>query len=143
MNRLFSAFALVFLIFIFFPGCNRNQNDYIPEVQVNFIIDLYLPTYNDLNFVTGSYTDSTRGFKGIIIYRATESDFYAYDQACPYDPFEEKALVEVMPWESIAEDKYCGSKFLLLDGYPIEGPAELPLKAYNTHFDGRYLRIYN
>lgn len=136
-------YILLFSIAVSMWSCNGDNDDYIPEVKVNFICDLYLPTYTDLNFVTGSITDTTRGYKGIIIYRATESDFYAFDMACPYDPFEPDALVTVEPWESIAVDEHCGSKFLLLDGFPFEGPAERPLKAYNTYFDGRNLRVYN
>lgn len=110
---------------------------------MNFEIDLYLPSFTDLNIVSGSYVDTTHGYKGLIVYRATESDFYAFDRACPYDPYDDDALIEVEPWESIAVCSKCGSQYLLLDGYPIEGPSERPLKMYNASFDGRYLRIYN
>jgi nitrite reductase/ring-hydroxylating ferredoxin subunit len=141
-----STFVLAIIMavpVILMTGCNGSQEDYIPEVKVNLEVDLYLPSYTDLNIVSGSITDTTHGYKGLIIYRATESDFYAFDQACPYDPFDDDALVVVEPWETIAVCTKCGSQYLLTDGFPIEGPSERPLKAYNTSFDGRYLRIYN
>ncbi len=144
MKRFNLNILIIIFIAALFSGCNDNQQDYIPEVKVNFEVDLFLPSYTDLNIVGGSYIDTTRGYKGIIIYRATESDFYAFDQACPYDPYDDEALVVVDPWESIAVDYHCGSKFLLTDGFPIEGPAELPLKQYNASLiDGHLLRIYN
>lgn len=141
-------FSTIFLTAIvicasFFTGCKEPYDDYIPEVKVNMEIDLYLPSFTDLNIVTGSYIDTTHGYKGLIVYRATEMDFYAYDQACPHEPFDDEALIEVEPWSSIAICTKCGSEFLLTDGFPIEGPSERPLRAYNTNFTGRYIRVYN
>ena len=37
----------------------------------------------------------------------------------------------------------CDSKFLIVDGAPIDGPAALALHAYNTQFDGNTLLIFN
>ncbi|PID95053.1 MAG: hypothetical protein CSA95_01565 [Bacteroidetes bacterium] len=134
---------LLLVVPLLFMGCRGNDPNYIPEIKVNLEIDLYLPSYQDLNVITGSYIDSLHGYKGLIIYHATETDFYAYDQACPLEPFEDEALIEVEPWSSIGVCSKCGSRFILTDGFPIEGPAEKPLKTYQTNFTGRYIRIYN
>jgi Rieske Fe-S protein len=42
-----------------------------------------------------------------------------------------------------AIDSCCNSRFSIIDGSVINGPATRPLYQYRTLFDGNALRIYN
>jgi Rieske Fe-S protein len=41
------------------------------------------------------------------------------------------------------DEECCESKFLIIDGAPIDGPANIGLHQYNTSFDGNTLLIFN
>ena len=134
--RIFFSLALIFSA----VSCGEeNSRDNIPYVYVNFVI---YP--NTLDFIPdGGYVYSSGGYKGIIIYRLFSSEFRAYERACPFDPLEEDARVVVEPSGIIAIDSVCGSRFLLTDGSPIQGPATIGLKQYRTRYDGYTLQISN
>jgi Rieske Fe-S protein len=63
--------------------------------------------------------------------------------ACPYDPENECARVEVDPTTYTLIDSCCMSRFNLIDGMPVDGPSTRPLLQYLTEFDGNYLQVYN
>jgi nitrite reductase/ring-hydroxylating ferredoxin subunit len=141
----FHLFRLIFplffslLIFSTFSCGKEETRDQIPYVYVNF--PLYV---NTLDYVAeGQYIYVSGGYKGIIIYRPIRDEFLAYERACPHDPLKEGARVKVDESGLIAVDSLCGSKFILTDGSPIEGPAGIALKQYRTHYDGHVLMVYN
>jgi nitrite reductase/ring-hydroxylating ferredoxin subunit len=100
--------------------------------------------YSELNIVGGwVYLTAEQPSRGIIVYRFSMDEFRAYERTCPYDPDHAAARVEVEATDVTAVDSLCGSKFLLTDGQPFKGPATLPLKQYQTYYDGNTLHIYN
>jgi len=124
---------------IFFSCDDQNEGTSIPYVYVNFTI---YP--NTLHFIPdGGYEYFTGGYKGIIIYRYLHDEFMAYERACPYDPLDDNSRVEVETSGLIAVDSLCGSRFLLTDGSPVEGPATVGLKKYRTSYDGYSLIVSN
>lgn len=100
--------------------------------------------YQELNAVGGwAHITSRPPSKGIIVYRVSQNEFMAYERACPFHPNNPDARVTVEEdFGNIARDTVCGSRFILTDGYPIEGPASCPLTQYNTSYDGSRLRIF-
>lgn len=131
---------LVFFFLLLAYSCDKDETrDQIPYVYVNF------PIYpNTLDYIAeGQYAYVTGGYKGIIIYRPMRDEFLAYERACPHDPLTEGARVYVDESGLIATDTVCGSKFILTDGSPIEGPAGIALKRYRTSYDGHVLMVYN
>ncbi len=120
-------------------SCKHN-NQVIPYMRVNFTLNT---TSTDLIHI-GGYEYVTGGVSGIFIYRSDVLTFHAYDRACPYD-WENGGRVEVDSTNNfILIDYNCGSKFNILDGYPLSGKAEEPLQAYNAQLiDDIYLRVYN
>jgi len=133
------AFLLVFLFVM--PQCKKDKDE-IPNAYVNFSIDVNSPQYNGLNNI-GAYIYFTGGVRGIIIYHESVDEFMAYERNCPYQPSNSCATVEVDNSAVIAVDSCCGSKFLLLDGSVINGPATRQLKQYSTSFDGTTLHVFN
>lgn len=136
-------FSLILFLSIIALSCNKDR-DLIPAVYVNFSINLSDAQFNHLQAV-GNAEYVTGGVKGIIIYKESNDHFLAYDRACSFRPSLECERVSLDSETNgvLMVDSCCGSKFLLSDGMPIQGSALLPLKQYNTYFDGNNLQVFN
>jgi len=129
-------FFLIILLPLFFFSCETDNP--VPEVPVNFIIELSSPLYNSLNSVGSSIIVPNEGYKqrGIIITRTDFDKFVAYDATCTFDPEDSWGRVEIDKNGIIAFDKNCQSKFnLMMDGSVLQGPASIPLKIYIADFN--------
>ena len=118
-----------------------DDNNYIPETYVNFSI-----LASEIGGVgNGIYTSSIYGVNGIIIYHKDINQYIAYERTCSYDPSESCAIVDMNDIynPTLLVDSCCGSKFLIEDGTAFDGPALLPLKQYQTNFDGVYINVFN
>ena len=131
------------LLLVFLSGCTKNNSqDPIPNVYVN--IDLYLsdPSNVKLNAI-GGWVYVTGGVRGVIVYRKSNDEFIALERNCPYQPKESCATVSVDASNILAVDTCCGSKFQLMDGSIVNGPATYPLKRYLTTLSNNTLHISN
>jgi Rieske Fe-S protein len=135
-------FFLIILIPISFFQCNTDNP--IPEVYVNFNLDMNSPLYIDLNSVGNSVYIPNEGNKGLIVTHVNIDEYVAYDATCTYDPQDPHGRVEIQGISAV--DTKCGSKFsLMLNGYVEEGPATLPLKMYTVSYNPNLniLHIHN
>jgi nitrite reductase/ring-hydroxylating ferredoxin subunit len=132
----------ILIIFLSFTSCNQEQNSSIPLVSVNFIININDPAYIAVA-VPGSWMYLNGGSRGLILFRASNFEFIAYDRHCTYDSNNNCAQVNIDATNLIAVDNCCGSEFLITNGSVIKNPASLPLKRYQTAFDGSVLSIFN
>ena len=133
---------LILLGFLTQAKCdNRVQN--IPYVPVNFDINLNLPAYNSLNF-PGEHIYVDGGSKGIIIYRYTLDDFVVLDRHATSD-IEMGCQVNVTSdGLTINDNLECSeSKWLIIDGTVMQGPAILPLHRYSTSWNPPILSVFN
>jgi len=131
------------IISIGISACSKEKNpNEIPVVAVNFYINPNSTEYLELNAV-GGWVYLTGGYRGIIVYRKSFTEFMAYERACPYDWQEDDGRVEVETSGLTALCPACKSKYILLDGSPYEGPTTYPLKQYQTQYDGNLLYIFN
>lgn len=112
----------------------------IPDVYVNFEI---MPNGIDFLMAGDWKAYNGEGYRGVIIYRIDQFTFNAFERACPYDPQEECAIVEVDGSGLILVDSCCMSQYNILDGMPIGGPTSYPLKQYFTEYDGVRLHVFN
>jgi nitrite reductase/ring-hydroxylating ferredoxin subunit len=135
---------IVLICFLLFTatefGCEKDRNEIIPYVPVNRYFNIRDPEFFDLSVPNNSVTIKG-GLNGIIVYRVSVEEFVAYDRTCTYEP-ENNCAVETDN-SSSAKCPCCGSRFFLIDGSPLNGPAQWPLKPYKTTFDGTYVRITN
>ena len=138
MNKLF----LILLLLISSLGCKKDNNANIPYVPVNIYMHTTDPQFIELNAVN-SWIYLTGGSRGIIVYKVSNDQFRAFDRHCTFQPENSCALVSVETNNISAIDDCCGSQFLITDGSVLRSPAVMPLKEYNTSFDGATLRIYN
>lgn len=127
-------------------ACRKDgATDNIPNVAVEIYIPLSLPEYTALNSI-GNYVLVNGGYRGIIVFRKSLTEFAAYERACPFDPTTAGSLVEPDSGNVSGVDRKCGSEFLFYDGSVLNGPATRPLKQYRCDFDGNSpgsLHIYN
>ena len=118
------------------------NNSNIPYTPVNLTIYPNDP----LNFklqTPGGWMYFNGGIYGIIVYRKSTSDFVALERASSYDSDSFDARAKVQSDNFTCKDTISGSKWQIVDGAVMTGPATLPLKLYGTSFDGNTLRVFN
>ena len=116
-------------------GCRgRVSADQIPQVPVDFSLNLFLPTYSHLQLV-GQYAYLDAGYRGILLYRSGLDQLQAYDRACTYAPSQTCHRVSVIDSLMITQCACCDSRFGLQDGQAIRGPAGWPLRRYRVFFN--------
>lgn len=119
-------------------GCNKDMQHPVPDVHVDFRINLEvtykLNTIGGWEYFTGGYN-----YHGIVVYRESVDEFNAFDRTCTHN-ISERIEVSDPP---TAECTECGSKYLLLDGSVIKGPAKHHLKRYRTRLEYPYLYVWN
>lgn len=131
-----------FLILLSIGGCKKDVDNGVPITPVDIYLYTNNPSFVNLNGV-GGWVYITGGVRGILVYRKSPSEFMAYDRNCTYQSSDACATVVVDATNILATDTCCHSKFSMYDGSVTQAPAGLPLKAYNTTFDGNVLHIYN
>ena len=142
LHKAIAHSTIIILSALLIISCKKDNRVQIPNVYVNINLDISSTIYIELNNV-GGYVNITGGYKGITVRRNDISDFVAFERCCSYDPTVPAAIVTVDSSGLSLTCHVCGSKFLILDGSIIKGPATQPLKQYNTSFDGEILNIHN
>jgi nitrite reductase/ring-hydroxylating ferredoxin subunit len=132
-----------FLILLCMVACTRDlSDDPIPIIPfVDVVINLNLPEYLTLQTNGGHKELSTGGVRGLIIYRASATNYIAYERNCSYHPNEACATVNVHSSGLFMVDPCCSSNFSFTDGSPTGGPAWRPLQRYRTQLSGTTLII--
>ncbi len=88
--------------------------------------------------VVGGWIYYRAGVNGIIIYRKAQNsaaDFVAIERTSTQLPDNPDAAVKVQSDGFTLKDTISGSKWQIVDGAVIGGPAQLPLRLYSTFYD--------
>jgi hypothetical protein len=142
-KKFLSLFLLSLALITGGSSCRKEKAQGVPLVAVDIRLYSTDPSFVPLNPV-GGWAYVSGGNRGIVIYRRSQTDFMAFDRTCTYNPADDNELIKVDPNNNvIAVDAHCGSKFLITDGSVNQGPATLPLKSYQTSYDGTMLHIFN
>ena len=138
MKQLCTAFLLLFL----FAGCGK-QGNVVPNVAVNFQVQLNIPQYSSLKSQGSAVIVNGYGVAGVIVAN-TIYGYRAYDRCSAYEP-EKRCAVTIDDSKILVTDPCSGSKWLLQDGTPSKAPAVRSLKPYNVYIDpsGNFLTITN
>jgi nitrite reductase/ring-hydroxylating ferredoxin subunit len=149
-------FLIPITIAVVLSSCNK-RNDVIPDVTVDFSINVNDPQFTDLNAFggvalvdenTNNMGSVAAGYNrnGIIVFAGVD-EFYAYDRTCPHDYAvnELSVRVNIDPLNSLnAICPKCSTNYALsAGGTPSSGIGKYPLKNYRTSFDGRLIRVWN
>lgn len=147
----------------FLHGCEKYPENPIRPI-LPYPITIYPNTYQyqDLNFISGwAYitADVESTSRGIIVYRYSETEFFAYDRLPPNEPDacadsqgNTTRLVVDFPF---VVDRCNNAYYNILNGqiiiaepdkipdFPTDGTTIFPLIQYHTQYDGSKLTITN
>jgi len=137
-------FFLIPILFLFlFVRCDENEIPF-PDVSVYAILSLDTQLGNVL---VGNHVEvDGYGVGGLIIFRADQNEFLAFDRACTY---EASTKCQLEDDDSFFECPCCGSRFWMagnadIAGSVYTGPASYPLKPYKCYFNGiNTVRVVN
>ncbi len=121
----------------------RVTNPFLPNVSVNFKINLNLPLYNKLNFPGGVYVESSLGgIKGVIIYNLNDQTFLAYELSDPNIPPSSCSALKVVGMIASSD---CGNDnvYSISTGQPTKGGGKYPLLSYRIAKEGNILSVSN
>lgn len=116
---------------------SKTVQDNIPYQTVNITIYPNDPLYFKLAAV-GGWVYIKGGVNGIVVYRKAQNsaaDFVAVERTSTYYPDDAAALVKVQSDNFTLKDTISGSKWQIIDGAILSGPAKLPLRLYSTLYD--------
>ena len=146
-------FFLTGTLSLLLQSCVKESIDVIPDVFVNATINLnnFSVGITESIIITSQMIvsgSSSLGYdnNGIILYRVSYDEFYAYDRTCPHH-IENSTAVNQYTNTMFAVCPVCNSQYQLwFDGYPTDdGPSVYPLKEYKTSFNPNTfdIHIYN
>lgn len=147
-------FSIIIMIAITLSSCNK-ENDVIPDVYVDFTLDINDPQFVDLASVgnhaivtsqTNNWGSEAAGYNynGIIVYTSGINVFNAYDRTCPHEYSVDGSSVKIDIDFTIGICPQCSTIYALsAGGVAYSGPGKYPLKNYKTSFDGRFVHVWN
>jgi nitrite reductase/ring-hydroxylating ferredoxin subunit len=136
----------IFLILIpLFLCCSKdsgpiNRNPFLPDVPVNFEVNLSLPLYSNLNFTANGVliNISGIGIRGIFVFN-TGTGYTAFDAACPNQPLGDCSSMTINGIMGVCPCD--GAEYSLFTG--LSPGKNYPLKPYRTQVNGNSIRIFN
>jgi nitrite reductase/ring-hydroxylating ferredoxin subunit len=133
---------LICILAISMLSCSNTDdgNTILPSVPVNETIFLNNPNALSLKVPTGSIT-IPGGIAGIIVYNFNDSQFFAWDRACPHlapQTCSRMNVVDVFWMDCPCDD----SRFSILDGAPQSG-SSFAARQYRVIKNGNTLIITN
>lgn len=143
-------YFLLLLTFPLFFGCStnstHNNNPYLPNYTVNLDINMNLPQYSDLKFVSNGVYVAGQGVRGVFVFN-TGSGYVAFDAACPNQAL---SGCSTMTFKKIDDQRIdrtnvvCAcdnAEYSLFSGQ--SAGKQYPLKQYRVEVNGSLLRVYN
>ncbi len=140
---------LISLLTILFVACTDKDDDVVPDVSFDAMIDPTSPEYviQDNPFIVLPDALNRRiGVAGIVVFSVTSEEFYAFDLMCTNSDHDDIVLVGIeKPGSITMVCPECKSEFNVASefGSVTKGPAKWPLKRYSTDKRGDYLHIWN
>ena len=148
------SFIAVLVLFSVFWGCKTTDpytgDCFIPEVPVNFTINMDLPEYYHMQSL-GEYMLLDGGNRGIFLVHNYDDLYYAIERTCTYQSEQECSTIHL---DELTLQLQCGtpsdtgfveccSSRFMLDSRRVEGPARCDLKLYRVNQSGNTLYINN
>ena len=122
-------------------GNSDDNNQFLPNIPVNFTINLNLAEGIDLQVPGGSKVFANEGIRGIVVFRQNIDVFVAFDLACPHIEIQNCSTMTV---GSLFMTCPCDDqRFQLTDGAPENGNINESARFYNVSLNGSILRISN
>ena len=140
--HILSFFMVLLLAAVISPSCESNRGQIIPYVHVHVDLDLYAELGN-MGIGTTRIIPN-EGYRGIVLYREADLNFFAYDMTCTEYPEHDRAVVSDTIFDGVFKCPKCDSRYVIINGaYPDSGPSQFPLVEYRTTIQGNLLLITN
>ena len=121
----------------------RERNPFLTDPLVSLNLNLNLPEYNPLRF-PGNYIITTQGIRGIVVYCASESLYFAYDLT---DPNHAPNSCSRMEMNGVIASCPCTNdenKYYITSGqHTTEPDIKYPMQRYNAQRNGNNVVISN
>lgn len=134
------------LMCLFLTGCSKNSVDnncnFLLDINVNTTINMSLPQYSQLEFVSNPVYVPNVGNGGIYVTNIG-TGFVAFDAA---DPNHVPSSCSVLTRTGINGTCGCDdeNEYSLFNGLPLNNPnLRCPLKAYRVEKNGNTLLVFN
>ncbi len=149
MKKYFLLLIVFPMLFSCSPNSTNNNNPYIPNYSFTIEINMNLPAYSDLKYVSNAIYYPNQGARGLFIFN-TGSGYVAFDAACPNqalsscstmafkkldanDPLKLDKTTVVCACDNAAYSLFSGQS----------AGKQYPLKQYRVETNGDILRVYN
>jgi len=137
MKKFWLLLVFVSVLFSCSDSEKSNKNPNIPSYSVNLSVDMNLPAYSNLKFVSNGVIVPNFGAKGVIIFNAGGT-YNAFDAACPNQALNSCTAMTIDGINAVCScDKTSYSLFTGLGG------KEYPLKQYKVEVTGTLIHVYN
>jgi hypothetical protein len=141
-------FGTLLLQALLLSGCSEEEPIIVPDVYVNFDVNLDLPQFTALNAPGNAVKKNNEGYdeNGVIIYRRFDDTdgtlYFAFDATCPkHIEVSTSINLDGNGAAQTGTCPHCSTKYYFENfGYPASG---YPLKRYRTSLFGRILRVSN
>jgi len=135
----------IFVIILFFGliSCSNSddRNPVLPNVPVNETVFLNNPSSQNL-LAVGGYIEIQGGISGIFVYNFNNTQFFAYDRACPHLPVGDCSAMTIT--DGISMECECDkSKFALALGGAPQSGTPYAARQYDVVKNGNTLIITN
>ncbi|TDE05175.1 Rieske (2Fe-2S) protein [Flavobacterium sandaracinum] len=131
---------LSFLILFFFScsdsGVNNN-NPFIPNYTFTMDLNMNLPTYSSLKFVSNAVYVPNIGAQGVIVFN-TGSGYNAFDAACPNQTINACSTMTINGINAV-----CGCDNVTYSLFTGQSSLQYPMKQYRVQVNGDVLRVFN
>ena len=134
-----------FLFLIAFPvlfSCStnspKNNNPYLPNYPVNVDVNMSLPSYSSLLYVSNAVYIPNQGVRGVIVFNSG-SGYNAFDAACPNQALSSCSTMTIKGINALC---VCDNAEYSLFSGQCAGKQYL-LKQYRVEVNGNLLHVYN
>ncbi len=138
MKKYASFILLISLLFSCSDSGFKNTNPYLPNYSVLIDLNLNLPEYSKLKYVSNAVLIPAKGVRGVVVFNSG-SGYNAFDAACPNQAL---ASCSTMTIKGINLLCPCDNEeYSLFSGQSVG--KQYPLKQYRVEVNGSLLRVFN
>ncbi|WP_445455837.1 hypothetical protein [Flavobacterium sp. HNIBRBA15423] len=138
---------IYFFLFIILISCSKdsainNNNPFLPNYPVDLTINLNLPEYNNLQFVSNSVyiNNGAAGIRGVFVFNAGSNNYVAFDAACPNQALSSCSTMTINGIKAV-----CACDNAEYSFFTGQAPdKQYPMKQYRVQqVNATTLRVYN
>ncbi|MBQ0907298.1 hypothetical protein KBJ98_01125 [Flavobacterium sp. F-328] len=137
MKKYISLIVIVSLLFSCSESNVNNNNPFVPNYTFTLDLNLNLPTYSNLKFVSNAVYVPNIGARGVIVFN-TGSGYNAFDAACPNQTISGCSTMTINGINAV-----CGCDNATYSLFTGQSNLQYPLKQYRVQVNGDILRVFN